>query len=455
MTAQDNNLAISQPAFLAEIAQVTLISEKEKKKQQEELLKLVAALKTVEESLAKGKSAAANGGKIVPLQGPNSNGDEGPSNTAFEDAMAEMALALQTLQVTISKYSEKKAGFDANISQQQVAMAKESLQKAIDQLNKIQNESFWEKLVGWIVAVVSAIAAVVTMNPELLLITVISVLAATGMMSKITQGIADVLEDIGVPKDVANAIAAAIVVVIVLICTLGTGEAAAAEVAVDSAEDGVEMSNMAASGVEDAAEGAATDASSFSDKASALFKKINPFSRLSTKANTVILGAVQSIASTGLINNLAELIMAHAKVSAEERKKVEEILGMIVAIVAIIVSIGASAGAIGKAAGDMSENLAKFQQAVFRVGGFVQFAGGATEGGLNIARGVFEKDLAIINANMALIQTAINMNNTVTTDDQKHDADVIKQQNVGNRSLSKLMDGEKGFADLFTQNSPV
>lgn len=447
MAAQDNNLAISQPAFLAEITQVTLVSEKEKKKQQEELLRLVSALKTVEESLAKGKSD----GKIIPLQQPNS----GPSNTAFEDAMAEMALALQTLQVTISKYSEKKAGFDANISEQQVAMAKQNLEKAIEQLNKIQNESFWEKLVGWIVAVVSAIAAIITMNPELLLITVISVMAATGLMSKITGGLSDLLQLMGVPKDAANAIAAALVVVIVMIATLGTGEGAAAEVVADSAaEDGIEMTDMAASGAEDTA----SNASSFTDKASALFKKINPFSHLSTKANTVILGAVQSIASTGLINNLAELIMAHAKVSAEERKKVEEILGMIVAIVAIIVSIGASAGAIGKAAGkvgQMSENFVQFQQAFFRLGAYVQLAGGGTEGGLNIARGVFEKDLAIINANMALIQTAMNMNNTVTTDDQKHDADVIKQQNVGNRSLSKLMDGEKGFADLFTQSSPV
>src|SRR5438105_3194814 len=108
MAAQDNNLAISQPPFLAETAQVTLIAEKEKKKRQEELLKLVAALKTVEEGLAKGKSAATDSGKIVPLQAGSSDGDQGVSNTAFEDAMAEMALALQTLQVTISKYSEKK-----------------------------------------------------------------------------------------------------------------------------------------------------------------------------------------------------------------------------------------------------------------------------------------------------------------------------------------------------------
>lgn len=445
MTAQNNNnLAISQPGFIGSMGPVLLVSEKEKEKQQEELLKLAAALQAVESDLAESK-AAAKEGKVVQLKSAKGADDDsnGPSSKAFADAMAAMVLALQQLQIDITEFSQKKASYDAGISQEQVALAQHNLQQAIQALQKVQSEGFWEKFAEAFVAAFSAIAAVITCNPELLIITAISILAMTGVMSKITQGISDVLQDMGVPKDAADVIAAAVVVIIVMVATLGMGEAAAAETVAEEATTEV-----------------AADSSSFISKVKNLLQKINVFNKLSPRANLMIVSAVQSISSTGLITDLAELIMAHTNVSKKERQLVEQILSYIVAAIAIIVSIGASTGmatssSASNTVADMDAKFLKFSRAFFRIAGFGQAAGGLTEGGLNISKGILQKDLAIINANMILIRTAMEMDNTQTTEDQKHQAAELKQQSVGNRSIMDLAKGEEGFANLFTRHSPV
>jgi len=463
MAAQNNNIAISQPAYDASLAALTLVNEKERKKQQEELLKLVAALKSVEEAVASGKAAATKeDGKIVSLKTPeeaNSSGSGGVSSDEMAEMMAELALALQTLQVDITKAGQQKATFDANNAKVQNEVAKQNLDKAIKQLEAIQNESWWQKLIGWIVAIVSAIAAIVTFNPELLVITAISVMAATGLLSKITQGIADVLEDMGVPKDIANVVAAAVLVIIIMICSLGTGEGAAAEVVAETAtEDGVEMANMAGEAAEDATaatENTASNASTFMEKAGAFFKKINLFNRLSLRANTMIVGVVQGIASTGLVTNIAQLIMDHTKMSKEEQEKIQEILSLIVAFIAVIVSLGGTAASAEKATAQASSKLFQLSRNLSLIGGISQGVGQAAEGGLQISQGVLEADLAKIKASMELLMVAMNMNNTNMTEDQKNDADIIKEQNTGNRSLSKLVAGEQGFTALLTQYSPA
>ncbi|MBS0629829.1 MAG: hypothetical protein JSS30_06360 [Verrucomicrobia bacterium] len=453
MSAQNNNLAVTQPAFIGENGPALLISEKEKKKQQEELLKLAAALKAVESDVARSKSAAKEG-KIVELTpadgSQDASNDEGTSSSAFIQAMTEMVLALQTLQVNISKWGEKKASYNSDISKVQLAVAQQNLEKAIKALNDLQNESWWQKLIEAFVAVFSAIAAIVTCNPELLLITALSILAMTGALSKITQGISDVLQDMGVPKDVADALSAAIVVVIVMIASLGTGEAAAAETVADTVATDVTEA------AETAAEGAGTAAS---DSTSLLNRLGSGLKNLLSKISPKAVIALQAISGTGLVSNIAESIMLHASVSEEERKKIEQILSMIVAVIAVVASLGSSFGAVAQSTSDIAEqfgqNFVKFSRALFRVGGLVQAGGQAAEGGINISQGFLEKDLAVINANMTLIRNALEMNNTQTTEDQKHDADIIKQQNVGNRSLMDLMKGEAGFAQLFTQYAPV
>jgi hypothetical protein len=463
MAAQDNNIAISQPAYDASLTALTLVNEKERKKQQEELLKLVSALKTVEEAVAGGKAVATKeGGKIVSLKTPeeasSSSSSGGVSSDEMAEMMAELALALQTLQVNITKAGQEKATYDANIAQIQNEVAKTNLDNAIKQIQKSESESWWQKLIGWIVAVVSAIAAIVTFNPELLVITAISVMAATGLLSKITEGITDVLEKI-MPADVAKVIAAVIVIVVIMICSLGTGEGAAAEVVADTAvEDGVEMSNMAGEAVEDASaigENAASNTSSFMEKVQAFFKKINLFNRLSLRANTFIVGAVQGIASTGLVNNIAQLIMDHTKMSKEEQEKIQEILSLIVAFITVIVSLGGTAASAEKATVQASSKLFQLSRNLSLVGGITQGVGQTAEGGLQIAQGVSEADLAKIKASMELLMVAMNMNNTNMNEDQKNDADIIKEQNAGNRSLTKLVAGEQGFTQLLTQYSPV
>lgn len=468
MAAQDNNFAISQPAYNASLTSITLVNEKEKKKQQEELLKLVTALKTVEESLASGKAVATNeGGKIVSLKAPeetSSNANPGGISTdELAQLMADMALALQKLQVLLTKSGQEKATFDAGNSRAESALAKTNLDNAIKQIEAAQNESWWQKLVGWIVAVVSAIAAIVTMNPELLVITALSVLAATGMLSKITQGIADVLVDMGCPKDVANVIAAAIIIVAIIVASVFTGGAAAADAAgviADATEDGVEMANMAGEAAEDAGaagENAASNGSSFMEKAEAFFKKYNFFNRLSLRANTMIVGVTQGIASTGFVNNLAQLIMDHENLSKEQQEHIQEILAIVVAIVSIIVSVFSGAAAAGKTSGQVlgGAKFFQFTRNLAAAGGIMGAAGQLAEGGMQITQGVTEAEIAKIKASMELVMVAMNMNNTGMSEDQKNDADIIKEQSVGNRSITKLVAGEQGFTQLLTQYSPV
>ena len=63
--------------------------------------------------------------------------------------------------------------------------------------------------------------------------------------------------------------------------------------------------------------------------------------------------------------------------------------------------------------------------------------------------------LGEINANLTELKTDIQMSTQQTSDDQRHEASVIKQQSVGDKSVSQLADGEVGFAQLFTGYSPV
>lgn len=462
--AAQNNIAISQPQFAAETVAITLVSEKEKKKQQQELAHLATILKALEEEMAGakagangkaavGKSAVKGDGKIVDLD--PASGTPQSSNTAFEDAMAEMTLMLQMLQVKIVKYGQQKTTYDATVSKAQVELAQTNLNKTLAQIQKMETMSFWEKIAEWFVALVSAVVAVVTMNPELLAITVISVLAATGALSEITKGLADLIEmcpgESGghASKEVANLIASIIVTLAVIVCSFGMGAIAAPEAAADGAAEAVtEESTEAAA---QAVEAGASDSSTVMQKVGAFLKKINLFNRLSPATNSAILGAAQAISSTGLFTNIVEATNNTRK----DKERIEEILSIIVAVLATVVSLGSSAGAMENSAKDITQSLVKNSSRLFQLGGFAQFAGQLAGAGVNIAQGFGERDLSDIKADMALIQSALQMSTDQTSEDQKNLASVIKGQGIGNQSITKIMEGEAAFAQLLTANSPV
>jgi hypothetical protein len=218
------------------------------------------------------------------------------------------------------------------------------------------------------------------------------------------------------------------------------------------------MGNMAGEAAEDAGtagENAASKGSSFMEKAEAAFKKYNFFNRLSLRTNTMLVAGIQGVASTGFVNNLAQLIMDHENMSKEEQEHIQEILAIVVAIVAIIVSIFGGSAAAGETTGQTSAKFFQLARNIGAAGGIAQGAGQLVEGGIQIAQGLTEAELAKIKASIELIMVAMNMNNTGMSEDQKNDADMIKEQSVGNRSITKLVAGEEGFTQLLTQYSPV
>ncbi len=463
MALQDN-LAISQSQFAAESSALNLVSEKDKKKQREELAHLASILVALKEALSgaksgeSGKAAAKGEGKIVNL-GPPSGGSATVGNDnglrSLADAMAEMEMILQLLQMTIVQEGQKKATIDQNIAQIQVQLSKANLEKTVEQLQKIATMSFWEKIAEWFVAAVSAIAAFVTLNPELLAITVLSVLAATGALSALTSGISSLLQDMGVPKDDANIAASVFVVVLTIVCSFGLGSISAPEAVAENAGE-IEMEQITeevteevASQVGQAGAEGANGSSSTLQKALGFLKQLS--SRLSPGVKAAIVGGFQSISSTGLFTNIVEA----TKTSDQEKQNIEEILGIVVAVLAVIATIGASLSTAGNATSKITEKLVKEAGSIFKILSYSQAAGGLAQGSFSIAQGVFEKFLADAKAGFELLQAQQKMTSAQTADDQKTMSTVLKSIGVDPKTIRELVAGDAAIANLITEHSPV
>lgn len=112
--------------------------------------------------------------------------------------------------------------------------AKAHFEEVIKKYRELENRPWWEKLVDVLVRIVMPVvmitAGVVTMDPALIMGTILTVaLTESGAIDKLGTAITNGLEDAGVPKSAAEMVGSALSVVIVTLGSLGVGGAMSIE----------------------------------------------------------------------------------------------------------------------------------------------------------------------------------------------------------------------------------
>ncbi len=431
--ATQENLAISSPSFAAEQAAFSRVVKKDSEKGKAEIVHLASVLASLEEDMA----SAKGGAKGEVQGGKNASSSSRPS---FEQAMADMAFILQTLQVKIAKFSQKKAGYSEQIAQKQLAESREQLKELNQKIADIQKAQakakkwgIFKKVIEYLIVGLTAAIGAVTAQPELFVMSGVALSSATGLTKKATEGLAEGLKKMipGMSDKLANILAGAVITLAVIALTAGTaGGASAAE------------------------EGAAGTAAKTSWKAT----KLSIANGMTAMSGTNLL----QTALAPLSNAIAKSIVKTFGLSKDDEKLVAMITTSVlsVAVTALAgfagysaLKNGAKAGA--RIGGDIAAKIVAASPRLYTLAAFAQLGGTGGQSGYQIYEGVLQKGLAEVNASLIGLRMAMSMNDTQTQENQKQDTATFKQQNTGTRSLGKLMAGESAFANLFVYNSPV
>lgn len=495
MATQD--FTISFHPHAAENAAFTLVEKKNNAKSQKELAHLSSLLVLLEEEMAQAKSGKAEKepGKLVDLKTGVS------PKKSFEESMAEMALALQLLQVKIAQTSNEKGKMDREIAEAQVKLAQNNLEKVekaikkmVEKAKKEKTAEFWEKFAAVFIAAVLDVVAVLTLNPATAAIliaisTTMLVLTLSGIMKKAVDAIATGLEADNPHMSPLEAhIIAAVIVTVVMIALSLLAPGAEVDAVEEGAEEVVDATaNVAEEGAEgttSALKSALRLLKSAASKTGSGFKALSkPFKMLHPKVNYAIMALSQGLTQTGLAEDIAGAIAsAMYKNDKQAQQTAKEIIEVVLMVLATLTSVGsgtavmegASAGSssveLEEGVGEVSKGrqllkgMREFARSANGLKTFaaLQVAGAAGESTAGIFRGVYEisqgeleKVLADLNANLQLIHTAEGMSSAQMKSDQKAEGDALKSQKTGDESISKLMAGEAAFANVLTQNSPV
>lgn len=489
--AIQENVTLSKPLFINENTNVTRVIEKGRKKQEKELAHLGAILQLVEKEVAAAKSGAikqeANyGEKIVNLQTGNTNPNQGPSNNQFEAAMDSMVMALQMLQVLIAKYGNDKANQDGIISEAEINLAKSNLKDIEKKLKEIQKKqehektaNFWEKFAEYTLGALTILVGVMLAQPELVMMGALSIAGAAGAFKVVTNDLVEpLLIDCGVPKKTAGWLAPLIVCVAVIAGSvigcdpeMGLEETAEAgvEIGEDVTEDAVSTSYEEMD-VEDGEMNVEEDSVAKSDNslkrfgrdAKEVFSKVNKF--LGPQGRMGIMSSMTMLSNTEFVQKAYNTAAMNDGVSAKKRKKIEQEIGIAIAIASMVATIAmgvgaASAGGAVSKAATVSVKTAKLLKTGLKCAMALGIVGEASAVGatgiITIQEGKLKKELAKNQANFILLKTLLEMNTTETREDQQQQASMEKNQRTGDKSLTQLMKGMEGFANIATNYSPV
>lgn len=486
--AQDYN-TISQPSTGVGATTLSLVVKKGEKKQQQELAHLATVLREVETQLVSAKSGATTGhsdvgatehssapslGSTDEASGP---GASGPPSQSLRDMLAKMAGALQLLQVEIAKYASSKSHSESGISQAELTLAQDHLNKANEQLKKLQEAeykqahmSFWEKLVEGICGALLAIVAVITCQPELAVMAVVCILGATGALSKATQGLAEFLEkDLHMGKIAAQIVSAVLITAVTIAATGGAGTlAGVGDASAEALEIGTEEGTAAAAdGAIDAGiNGAEEGGNSFLDRVGTFFKKINLFRKLGARTNLMIFAGMNAASQTNLITTVAGDIAYAACTNKKEKEKmkeeVEQIASVVVAVMTALVSVGSGAAAMeaGSAARGVT-GLSRVARALTSSGAQKIFAitnlvlgGGTTAFGIETGQAMksqgdaeaalaeLQGETVINNVSMDMLKDEMNSSNSFISQQEagiKTSDQVIQNLNNGGAAIAQVL----------------
>jgi hypothetical protein len=249
---------------LAPLTSLEKDGAKARKEMDAELLAAAATLKNVRLGLA-----SAHAGS--PAASAPSNGQP-----AEDATMAQMAMVLSELEVVLAKAAKSKSGFELEMSQAEIAKLANDYKNICNQMTKIANETWWEHFwnliekvvvaaVAYIGAAIAAVSSIVDGGVGIGLAIALTVLAVASTpvdwngdtaMGEVTAGISKGLQDLGVPKAWADAVAAVIVIVVTVVATAGAGALSSGAEVTEEVE--IEMETYSINGVKVAPEFAFT-----------------------------------------------------------------------------------------------------------------------------------------------------------------------------------------------------
>ena len=446
------------------------------KKQKTELAHLATLLQVVEQDIAKAQSASA---------GASSADTQNSFVPALQQAMAQMTAFLQNLQVKIVQFQNQISAFDAEAARAEVIATQANLKAVQKQVQKIYKKQEDQKILGIftkvlesVIGVVMAVLAVVLVQPELLFMAAMTFASAAGLTQEATNGIASLLQDMGVPEEVAQIVAAVLVTVVVIVVSIAAAPAATANAAGEAVAVSEDVAN-AAEEISSAGAKIVQGLKTAASKIGGFIKTVNLFNRLTPAQNLVLMSTTQALMQTGLLSDLAKV--STKKSSAEEQEKIQMVVEIIGSIAALLVTLGASAGAVAGTEQEVQSavNASKFQGLLNRasqniknmVGSLSQlvkttniirqgataaeFAVAMSTGIVGVVQGKLEETLGAINADLTLVQAASNMNSDETSSDGRHAADILQAQSRGNLSFLHLADGYAGFTNAMITLTPA
>lgn len=485
--ATKEQIAISNPVPV-DNASFGRVVAKNKIREEKELLHLGTILKLLEEEIRSAKSGAglgaseAKGDKIVELNPSHADKpNQGPSNTAFENAMAELAFMLQQLQAKIAKFSEKHAESDARISKGLVEAAEANLKSIEHKIKKIKKKqekekhaSMWEKVGEAVLGALTVTVGALLAQPEIVVMGVLSLASSTGVFEQIAKHlVAPNFEAMGMDSKGADILAdglvcAAVIGTSMAFCDPEQAVEETAETSASVAEDATNVGMESFDVEED------VQTSTFQQMMQAI--KDSPAGQVASKIKGAaarlsralgprikmgLFAALTTTQSTQFTTKLSDVIMKARHIPEEKRKKIEADLNyalMAVSIIASFAVIGGSASNASRAATLSPEDtnmLSKAQKAIYNLGLFGTTTASVYEGRATQVQGDLQEELGEDQGNMKMFESQLGILNNETKQEQTFEADALQTQRVGDQSITKLMQGEAAFANLFTQHSPV
>lgn len=490
--ATKEQITISNPAVALDNSPYSGIAEKRREKEERQLRNLGVVLRLLEEEIVEAKTSgaglgakAADGEKIVDLNtGQTNNSSKGPSNSAYENAMAEMVLMLQMLQGKIAKFSENQAENDAKISQGLVDAAQANLKAVEDRIKKIQKEmrkekhaSFWEKIGEAVLGTLTVAIGTLLAQPEIVVMGVLSLASSTGVFEQIAKHVLVPILTAGgshnkLGEKGADIIADIFVCAVVILAAASVGDyeqaiEEGAEAGVAVSEDAVNVGMESFEIEEDVAQTTfqqtwqAIKDSPAGQVVSAILKAAARFNKLlGASGRTAMFAAITTTQSTQLVNKIVDAIMEGCHVPEAKRKEIETDLNYALMALTFVASLAVMGGASSSSSSSLiGAGLGKVvsvgQKVAYDIGQAGIASANIYSGIIMTIQGHLEKDLGVDSGKLEFVNAQLEVVNNKIKQDQAFEADTLQTQNVGNRSAVNLAKGEAAFANLFTQHSPV
>ncbi|MBS0605010.1 MAG: hypothetical protein JSS60_08280 [Verrucomicrobia bacterium] len=385
------------------------------------LLNLSKAIQEVVEEVNSGgntpnsKVVTPNFKSGAPTPTP-SNNSQVPSNASMQQAIGQLMGLLSELEGEIAKWGNDKSQINAGVGTSLLSEMDAQVKSAQDQLNKVldslKSSGFWGDLLKALEVVVGVVIAAIAClcgQPEIAaIVLVMTVLAVSGAMDKITQGISQLLQDMGVPPDVANVLASVIVIAItiaVTVMTCGAGAGAVAEEVTDATaetlEEGIEMTDMASNTAQDTATETTNTVSQVAEdgqQATSKWQQLknfvqkiidNTFGQLSKSTNLGIMAGSMAVGDTNFGQYLATLILSHMK-DGKEKDALQAIIETIVDLMAALAGMGAGAAAASMSAAQQFNNVSNMLRGLQGLA----LGAGLAQGGAEFAQGATQMNLA-------------------------------------------------------------